>query len=264
VRLLLKSRDDVPLDAAVSVFLVDNQQRKFNTRDSYPPSDFSYSAAWLPGEIHLLDITVPVPTDVAPGQYSLAFELYDFRNGERVKMIGERARGPGNSAILQQFKVVMSPASPPANPVAASFAGLVALDGYDVAVEPGADGSANQLAVDLRWQAQQTPLQDFHSFIHLYDETGKLVNQHDGPLGGLAYPSSIWEAGESVVDRHTIGLVPRMSPGIYSLRAGLYLPSTGQRLRIEDGGDTVELGKVVVDVGSTGQLLRIMPTNRPR
>ena len=49
------------------------------------------------------------------------------------------------------------------------------------------------------------------------------------PLEGR-YPTSLWAAGETIPDRHTLSLPADLPPGPYRLALGLYHQPTGERL----------------------------------
>ena len=94
-------------------------------------------------------------------------------------------------------------------------------------------------------------LEDYNVFVHLLDGRGQLVAQTDSaPVGG-SQPTSSWQAGEMIADRHGV-LVPATLPaGEYELRVGIYSPPTGERLPVEDAGghplgDILPLGVVTV------------------
>ena len=56
-----------------------------------------------------------------------------------------------------------------------------------------------------------------------------------------AYPTSLWDAGEIIRDQTELALVD-LEPGRYQVVAGLYEPTTGQRLRVaESADDTIVL-----------------------
>ena len=89
------------------------------------------------------------------------------------------------------------------------------------------------------------------AFVHLTDDGGRIVAQSDAvPAGG--YNTDRWLTDEVVVDPHELTPVEPLPPGRYRLVAGLYDPSTGQRLSARDdqlapyAGDAVPLGEVVV------------------
>ncbi len=102
-------------------------------------------------------------------------------------------------------------------------------------------------AVELVWRCEAPVAANYKVFIHALDDAGALVAQHDALLGGEEHPSASWRAGESLTGRYGLLLPPAGAPGALHLRAGLYDPGTGQRLRLADGQDTVDLGMLVVD-----------------
>ena len=110
-----------------------------------------------------------------------------------------------------------------------------------VTVEPDEPPTGGEtVRVTLRWQAIGGPWPDATVFIHLLDASGTLVAQHDGqPMGG-AFPLSIWDDGDVILDVHEV-TVPVDTAGPYRLAVGLYDPITGERYRLDDGGDHVQI-----------------------
>ena len=111
---------------------------------------------------------------------------------------------------------------------------------------PPALASTEGVTVDLKWQAAADLDRDYTVFVHLYAPDGRLVAQHDGPPRGGSRPTSRWTPGKAVTDYHGLLLPPEFS-GVLRLRVGLYDPATGQRLRLADGRDMVEVGLVSVE-----------------
>ncbi|MEA3337046.1 MAG: hypothetical protein U9R25_14135 [Chloroflexota bacterium] len=87
-------------------------------------------------------------------------------------------------------------------------------------------------AVTLTWLALQRPAADYKVFVHLLDASGKLWAQHDGEPGYFFSPTTRWQQGEVVIDIHELEWLGQPPPGRYQLRAGLYDPVTGNRLKI--------------------------------
>ncbi|MCL4505733.1 MAG: phospholipid carrier-dependent glycosyltransferase, partial [Chloroflexi bacterium] len=100
---------------------------------------------------------------------------------------------------------------------------LIQLQGFDTSV---GDGS---LSLALHWQCLQLPNQDYTLFVHVLDSNGTIISQQDAqPLDG-AYPTSMWDAKEQVIDRRTIAI-----PGsAASLRIGWYAAGSGARLQAQ-------------------------------
>jgi hypothetical protein len=85
--------------------------------------------------------------------------------------------------------------------------------------------------VTLRWRALQQPPADYQVFVHLLDDTGQLIAQHDSPPRLGLYPTSAWAVGEDVVDVHPIQL-PDTYQGIVQPCVGLYALDSLERLPV--------------------------------
>jgi hypothetical protein len=90
----------------------------------------------------------------------------------------------------------------------------------------------SEIVVTLTWQATAAPPVDYQVFTQLLDASGKLVAQHDGaPASGLA-PTTLWRAGDRIVDVHIIPIPgDQASGGEGRIIAGMYDPATGARLK---------------------------------
>jgi hypothetical protein len=102
------------------------------------------------------------------------------------------------------------------------------------------------LPLVLQWRAQETPLEDYQVFVHLVDHAGAIRAQQDGtPTDGLR-PTSSWQPGEAIIDRHAVLLPRDLPPGEYTLRVGLYRLQDGARLETAAGKDYATIGAVEV------------------
>ena len=79
--------------------------------------------------------------------------------------------------------------------------------------------------------------EDYTVFVHMLDEDGQRVTQHDAWPQAGNFPTSLWVAGEYVADDYAF--VDDLAPGRYDILVGFYLASTGQRLILPDGTDFV-------------------------
>lgn len=103
------------------------------------------------------------------------------------------------------------------------------------AVLPGALPPGGRLHVDLWWAALEPPPLDYSVGVFLLDAGGAAVAEHQGPPGDR--PTTAWEAGELVFDRHTLALPPDLPPGTYAVAVTVYwygdlepLPANGETL----------------------------------
>jgi len=108
----------------------------------------------------------------------------------------------------------------PLKPIGVSY-GFVRLEA--AAVTPARPGQA--AIVSLTWLVVAAP-EPVTAFVHVVGPDGRVVAQHDGPLGGLYTPAGRWLPGELLPDEHLIPLPPDLAPGTYVLKAGLYRPGS--------------------------------------
>ncbi len=137
-------------------------------------------------------------------------------------------------------------AVPPDNPMQANFANQMVLQGYDVETMAGPAGQP-LLVMTLYWSALSTLPEDYTVFVHLLSPEGRLIAQQDAePSLGLVMPTTTWQPGESLQDRHVLELPPDLASGEYRLQLGVYNSRTLNRLPLLQNGveslsDTVEL-----------------------
>lgn len=137
----------------------------------------------------------------------------------------------------------------PAIVVDATFEHKIRLNGYDA---PNCIDPSQPFTVTLYWQALSPDGRDYTVFAHLFDESGHLIDQADSPPQEGKYPTSIWAAGEQVVDPHLFNNLSSVSSGTYQVAVGLYELTSGQRLAAlkADGNhwpnDSVSLRQIAV------------------
>ena len=141
-----------------------------------------------------------------------------------------------------------------AQPLEVAFAQGIGLRGFDLhrAIRNGTAQArpGETLTLDLFWQAAQPVPQDYTVFTHLVGTAhnprtnGPVWAQHDGPPVDGTYLTSTWVPGQVIADRHLLQIDPAAPPGDYVLEIGLYVPSTGERLRLASGEDHAILAHV--------------------
>ncbi|MCL6648573.1 MAG: hypothetical protein K6U89_09590 [Chloroflexi bacterium] len=202
-------RTSIPEDYTLFVHLLGPNGERLSQADG-PPGGLIASSLLQPGEQFSDRRTLAVPAALAPGRYTLAVGWYLLRTGERLPVEG------GTMLLLGPFKVPSRPATLPAVSPRDDRFGPITLVG--AAVREG--------EVTLVWRAEEHPAHDYHVFVHLLDGAGRAIAQADGPPLAGRYPTSLWSAGETVIDQRA--LPP--SPGAVQLVVGLYDPATGTRL----------------------------------
>ncbi len=74
-------------------------------------------------------------------------------------------------------------------------------------------------------------------FTHLLDDAGEIVSQRDA----LDAPSWVWQAGDTILQVHSLALPSDLAPGSYVSVVGIYDRQTGKRLPLHDAeGPTAE------------------------
>ncbi len=96
----------------------------------------------------------------------------------------------------------------------------------------------------LTWRVNSPPPPgvDYHWTNQLYDASGKRVGQMDG----VGFPARSWRAGDTVVTRFDVSIVPEAAPGVYTMRVGMYTYPDINTVPVVDGPGYVEVGPVEI------------------
>jgi 4-amino-4-deoxy-L-arabinose transferase-like glycosyltransferase len=205
--------------------------------DHQPGGVYYPTTLWQPGERLRDDHLLTIPADAPEGVYSLLAGMYALSGDGTLLPLGE-------PAVIGQVGIkaeVPTEVGDVGQPVRANFGGQIELLGYD------ATQQGSRLAITLHWRCLQPMDDDYTVFVHLLDAGDQVVTQHDGQPQDGRYPTSIWDAGEVVVDTHLLSLPADLPAGQYRLRVGLYLLESGGRLEVQGDGDSVELGTLLLE-----------------
>jgi hypothetical protein len=118
--------------------------------------------------------------------------------------------------------------SPPVAVVLDQTFGFARLTGYTLSslvVKPG-----DKMTLQLVWQAVGETDRAYRVFVHLRDADGRPIAQSDAVPAQWTRPTTGWAVGEYVSDSHTLIVPTGTASGDYALVAGLYDPTTGERL----------------------------------
>jgi len=88
-------------------------------------------------------------------------------------------------------------------------------------------------------------------FLHIVDDQGQIVTQHDWIPGEGKQPTTSWLPDEIIIDPLQLTLPVDISPGQYKIFLGMYLPPAGPRLLVLDdenqpSSDSIEVGHIKV------------------
>ncbi len=230
---------------------------------------------WQEGSV-VTDHRMITINDVSPGQYELAVGVYPSDRPDQRITAYVTPKGdtwPGGQIILRPRVLVQPDAwrsepevtdervtvytqkgtsGYPAAQAAAQFGPGIALQGYRIDETPLVPGQPFDLS--LYWEAEDTHLLDtgYKVFVHVIDDTGQLVAQHDGdPVGGQR-PTTTWRDGDRILDTHTVTWSAQVQGSHVRIMVGMYDPQTMERLPSYDADgtrladDRLELGRVQV------------------
>ena len=250
VDLLLRSLSDVPEDYAVFVHLLDTRQRLVAQRDNFPDHENFPTTVWFPGDRLVDGYQIGTSPRLTPGVYSIGVGMYTRHDLKTLPVLGNRSGGYqviiGHVKVTSHDHVYGYPRD--VSPREAVFGRQIALVGCRI--HPRARARRDSIVVDLEWRAHHQPTADYTVFVHVLDSHGHLVAQHDAqPLAGT-FPTSDWDAGDTVYDTVSIPLPPMLAAGTYRIEAGLYQLATGVRLNLPNGDDAIQIGAIDGDVAS--------------
>lgn len=112
-------------------------------------------------------------------------------------------------------------ATEPSVRVDVRFGEHITLIGY--ALDRDSYRPGDVLMLTLFWQTDASLSARYKVFVHLYaDPDAPPPAQHDSEPGSGLFPTTDWQAGETVIDRHGILIPPDLPLGEYTLAVGLY------------------------------------------
>jgi hypothetical protein len=219
----------------VFVNVVDAQGNVVVQLDAAPTDGVRPTQSWRPGETIIDRHVLMLPITAAPGQYTLLIGLYDRGVREHTSLGGDAvpAATLHVSAIPNRLDVNLE-----------KFAALLGYALETSEIKPGA-----YLAVTLYWQARDSTLDSYQSFVHLMpvgDTSAVPIVMSDSVPGGGTRPTPTWNWGETIPDQHLLRLPDILPPGQYHLVAGLYDTKTGARLNTPAGDSTITVTQLTI------------------
>jgi hypothetical protein len=253
--------DPTPTDYVLAVQLTspvpgdDTLRFNYNTwpgRGNYPTS------AWAPDQVVVDRYRFRLPrSDTSTQAWQLLVAFYDRASGQRLPAyVGSQEVGTG--LTLTTLRVPgRVPDCPPevvlTQPVRFGQYGPGGLDATfaltGAMVRAVDDASRPGLQVTLCWESLGLASDDYTVFVHLYDESGELINTGDGPPMKGAFPTSLWQPGDRIVDEHFVPFVTG-SPtrADYPVGVGLYDLDNGVRLQAVQNDEAAPNNTVLLGI----------------
>jgi hypothetical protein len=269
VKLLWQALTQPAYNYTLLAELVDAQGRVLRSVTQPPVGGHAPTQSWQPSQFVRDQIDLVLPASAPMGQEALSVQLSWLRpDGSRLPLrrwlfpAGESLALKGLEVTEKEERVFTTP--PIQHPLEANFDNRARLLGYNTPLsESGlqsglrfdraacaAAAAACTLHFDFFWQGINEMDALYYVFIHVVNEQGDIVAQHDRSPGVRGkQPTTSWLPGEVITDPVDLTLPANLPPGRYTLRLGLYLPQPPQWPRLPlagQPGDFVEVG--VLDV----------------
>jgi hypothetical protein len=211
--------------------------------DSYPGGGALPTSLWKKGNRLADRYSLSVPSSAsAPALLELRAGLYDYPTRQRLSANDPQKTVVGDDPLLGRIKLLYR--GPTGVPLNFRLGPDLSLIGYEIA---GSDDvqSGSTLRLTLYWRANGMVSEDYTSFVHLVDQSGRRWAQVDQqPVNGL-YPTSVWDAGEVIRDEYEVVLPTGLPAGEYRLLVGMYLLETLERLPARDVTGVVVLNDAI-------------------
>lgn len=194
------------------------------------------------------------PAAIAVTEYDL--ELLGGERERFLDVVHSRLRWAkttsGFGPYRDDLRIYLPPQYDPPTPAVSLLYHLddgIDLLGFDL--EPTPQHGREPVRLALYWRARAVPTAAYTVFTHLVDATGAVVAGWDNPPCRHTCPTTTWRIREVLRDEYMIPLPPTLPAGRYQITAGMYDPSTGERLlaRAAAGGapqDEISLGEIEV------------------
>ncbi len=250
LQLLFQALAAIDKDYSMGLRLLDNRGNVLWHENAWPlgmPTS-TWSAART---IRYDQRSLTIPPQTMPGTYRLEFYLVDPDTNDKV--IPQRIVDGVTVDAVVPIGAIAVDLELHANDglwlaAPAQFGdGLVLVASNalsEFALTPG-----SPLTVELLWQTRAPVAAELTGFVHVVDEAGNLVAQHDHPIADRFVPPRLYREGLLLEDRYTIELPADLATGEYQILAGVYDAQTLERLPVtvaeEDVGDTFGLGSFV-------------------
>lgn len=221
---LLKPTD---LNYSIFIHLVTPHREKVAQMDTYPGNGHWPTTLLQPGDIVADHYQIPIPLtaefDHAPTKLLILAGIYDYHEPGRPGRPAINAAGQPVDPLIAHLKLIpwqWPTVEPMAQPI--NFFDKLTLLQHELITHTA--------TLTLTWRVEQPLSTDYTVFIQAWDTPlNDQVAGFDGPPRQGNYPTSLWSAGEIIVDAHPLDF-SQLPCGGYDFLIGLYDPMTGERL----------------------------------
>jgi hypothetical protein len=230
-----------PLNQSYHVILAarDAQGQMIGRLEAIPYAGRFDTQRWEPGKLFRDDYLLPIDATAQRGIATIELSVREvYEQPPLLPVDGAKV----NQFVVGRFKVLgaLQAAPAPQTPFQATFASgtnkLIQLQGYDLQME------GDRRTLMLHWLCLAQPDRDYTLFVHVLDSNGTIIAQQDAQALNGAYPTSMWDAQEQIVDPRDIELPASAS----SLRIGWYVPGDARLKAFQADGSAWPDDAVVI------------------
>lgn len=197
--------------------------------DTWPGGGLLPTSNWEPNEIYPDRYALPIDKDSAfPTVLRLDVSFWENELDNRLPI--RVAEGISIPSLILDVGRLIEPEPLIISPYSRDdsvLEGGVILMGYDIPVRAL---KGQSVPVTLYWYTSRPISDDYTVFVHMLNQSGKIVSQSDGAPANGDWPTSAWHPGHTVIDSHTLIVPDDLQAGEYSLAIGLYNPQSSTRL----------------------------------
>lgn len=187
---------------------------------------------WLAG-VQRVPWKISLPADTEPGLYRAEVSVSAEGIGT-IPVLGIDNLPVSDKFGFGSFKIASSVAVSDlqkAKSVNAKFGNAFVLSAF---LMPDKFRGGDSFTLTVYWQSIAKTDKDYTMFVHVLDANGKVVAQIDAQPRGGNYPTSIWDAGESIREDYVLSLPKDLPAGEYKIEIGAYEYPSLARVQIID------------------------------
>ncbi len=141
-----------------------------------------------------------------------------------------------NDVELVQYVVLEPPPPEPELVLNVSFGEDIILRGYTLSGDTFMAGQGDVVGMTLYWETGAVLARRYKVSVQVLYDYGGLASQHDSEPANGQQPTTLWEAGEVIVDNHGLILNDNLPPGTYQLIVVMY-DATDPKTRLQPAND---------------------------
>lgn len=201
------------------VHLLDAQGHLWAQDDREPANGWFRTDRWNAGDATPDIYTLALPATMPPGDYQITAGLYNLANQQRLIAYDSAGRASGSEPVLGTLRVGKEKSNQPSE---VKPARLLQLDLGDLQLlgytpEFNSVLAGDKLHLGMYWHATQPPRGDWLVVVQLRDANGHVVFEQAQRPATDAYPTTQWDAGETILDWHALTLPANLVAGDYQV-----------------------------------------------